>query len=364
MMSKRRASWVVALVLVASSPASAEPARTVRIASVAFSRGGQQVFAGIPEVVRSQGLLQRELAAQGVTLTWIPVGPADVGSTVNEAFAAGRIDFANYGDLPSIIANAAGIGTTVVVPSGRGLNAYLVVPPDARATRIEDLQGQRIALHRGRPWELAFRRLLDARGLRESDFRVLNLNPEAGAAALAAHKVDALFTLFDAFLLERRGAGKVIWSTAASPADWKVRAELWASRSFVRDNPALTQLVATAYVQAARWASDEQHREEVLALAARSGIPTELWSREYGAPGTLWKDQWSPLFDDSVAEHYRQAAQYAYEKGMVRTRLDATKLLDARFVTAALDRLGLRQFWNPCVLARTGGAVVCTAPPR
>jgi ABC-type nitrate/sulfonate/bicarbonate transport system substrate-binding protein len=88
------------------------------------------------------------------------------GPIINEGFASGTIDIASYGDLPSIIANAAGVRTELIVPSGRGSDTHLLVPPDSSAQSILDLKGKRIAIHRGRPWELPFSRLIDSVGLR------------------------------------------------------------------------------------------------------------------------------------------------------------------------------------------------------
>ncbi|MFW1786618.1 ABC transporter substrate-binding protein, partial [Acinetobacter nosocomialis] len=85
---------------------------------------------------------------------------------------------------------------------GIGNNVYLVVPPDSPVKSIEDLKGKKIALHRGRPWEINFGQLIQSKGLTLKDFQIVNLNPQAGAAALSAKSVDAFFTLSDALTLQ------------------------------------------------------------------------------------------------------------------------------------------------------------------
>ena len=79
-------------------------------------------------------------------------------------------------------------------------------------------------------------RLIDSVGMSYDDFAISNLNPEAGAAALAARKVDALFTI-QGYALEERGIGKIVWSTAEAPVDWKMRAELWAAKELRAKEP-------------------------------------------------------------------------------------------------------------------------------
>ena len=226
--------------------------RSVRIASITTYVDGKALAAGAPNVVVAQGWLEAELGKRSIRLEWVPVSEANVGPLINEAFAARRIDFAAYGDLPGIILNAAGISTRVVVPSGRGSDTYLVVPVGSTANSIVDLKGKRIAVHRGRPWELPFVKLIDANGLNYADFKIYNANPQTGASALAAGAVDAVFSP-SGYQLEDKGIGRILWSSKGAPLDWKYRAELWGADEFLRRYPAIAQLVATSYVKAAYW---------------------------------------------------------------------------------------------------------------
>ena len=130
-------------------------------------------------------------------------------------------------------------------------NTYLVVRNGLSASSIKDIKGKRIALHRGRPWELPSSKLLDANGLKLTDLKIVNINPSATPAALASGNVDAAFLMSDGLLVADKGAGRVIWSTKEAPADWKMRGELFARSAFVDANPALTQLVVDAFVRAA-----------------------------------------------------------------------------------------------------------------
>jgi sulfonate transport system substrate-binding protein len=327
----------------ASNAAAVSP-KVVHVTCTAAATG-ERAFSGLTAVIVAQGWLEAELAKRGARVEWVPVSGAAVGPIVNEGFANHTIDVANYGDLPSIIANAAGVRTELIVPDGRGSDTYLVVPPDSTATSLPDLKGKSIAIHRGRPWELPFSRLVASSGFTYDDFNVVNLNPQAGAAALAARKVDALYTN-SAYLLEQKGVGKVIWSTAQAPADWKMRAELWASRDFVQDNPELTQIIATAYVKAAHWASE--NRTEMLKVLSNTGTPVDVLGREYG-DGEAWRNRWSPLFDGPVLLHYKNAIAYARDKQMIVRDLDFAECYDPRFAKVAIEQLGLDGYWQPRV---------------
>ena len=338
--------WAVHIPLIhAEQPAPKYP-ESLRIAGVSYFVDGKAVFIGLSAVIAEQGWLEAELKKRGVKLEWYPAPNANVGAAINEAFASNRIDFAGYGDLPSIILNAAGVQTRVIVPSGRGSDTFLVVPVNSTAKSIDDLKGKRIAIHRGRPWEVPLIRLMESRGLNYKDFHILNINPEAGAAALAANNVEAIYTLTDAYLIEDRRIGKIIWSTKQAPPDWKMRAELWASKKFIDAYPELTQLVATAHIKAAYWAAQPENKEAMIKLNARNGAPESVYRREYSDDSTPWRERWSPLFSDYVAAHYQHTVAYALEKKLINTPLDSASLLDPRFVPVALKQLQLENFWG------------------
>jgi sulfonate transport system substrate-binding protein len=338
---------VLVLSLTGWSAAAGELPKTVRIAAVAYFDTDKPAFTGAPSIIQQQGWLAAELQKRGVALEWVPATHSSVATVINEAFANRSIDFADYGDLPSIIVNAGGVETRVLVPSGVGLDTYLVVPANSTAKTIADLKGKRVAIHRGRPWELPFMRLLETNGLKYSDFKLINMNPVAANAALAAGNIDAVYTLSDAFILEDKKVGKIIWSTKTAPVDWKMRAELWGAKEFIDKYPELTQLVATAHVKAAYWSAQEQNHNELIRLYTRPGTPESVTRREYDDSGWSWQQRWSPLFDTYVLDHYRHAVTYAFEKKLIRKPVPAETLLDQRFLAAALKELGLTQYWQP-----------------
>ncbi|NIE63377.1 PhnD/SsuA/transferrin family substrate-binding protein [Burkholderia sp. Ax-1719] len=337
------------LSLAAAAPVSAmaqDTPQVVRIAVVAWSSGGKTQYAGASALIDADKSLKNALAARHIKLQWVPVSTAAVGTLVNEGFASGTIDFAGYGDLPSVVANAAGTRTKLIVPGGVGSNTYLVVPENSSAKSILDLKGKRIALNRGRPWEVSFNKLLAANGLKLSDFRIFNLDPQAGAAAVAAGRVDGFFTLADAWSLADKHVGKIIWSTKNAPDDWKMRAELWGDARFVAQHPDITQIVADAYVRAAWWISQPQNRDAFVKILSASGQPESVIRREYDGEQTAWKQQWAPLFTPALSAHYRDVAAYSAQARLASTPVDVNSLLAPQFVANSLKSLKLDNYWS------------------
>jgi sulfonate transport system substrate-binding protein len=345
------ASQVASATATASAPASvgARLPETVRIAAVARpAPAGRTVFAGASGQVAQDRWLEAELGKLGVRLEWVPVTTNSVAAQVNEAFASKSIDFASYGDLPSIIANASGLQTRLVLPGGSLNNTYLVVPPNSTARSIRDLKGKRIALHRGRPWEYPFARLLQANGLKLSDVKLLNLNPQAGAAALATGGADAFFTLSDAFVLEDKKVGKIIWASKKAPEDWKMRAELWGDSAFLQRYPQVAQLVVSAYLREHHKAAAaaDAGRENYIRSEALGGQSEDVVRRELAGDGTQWKDRWSPLFTPAVRAHYAAEAEYARQAGLIARPLPVDALFAPQFVKQGLAQLQLQDYWT------------------
>jgi sulfonate transport system substrate-binding protein len=178
------------------------------------------------------------------------------------------------------------------------------------------------------------------------DVRLLNLNPQAGAAALATGSTDGFFTLSDAFLLEDKKVGKIIWSSKRSPADWKMRAEVWGDAAFLERYPQLAQLVASAWVRVHRSSSADDGFERYIRDEVARGQPESVVRRELAGDDTPWKARWSPLFTPALKAHYAQQAEYARSAGLVAKPLDTSSLYAPQYVAQALVEQKLQGYWN------------------
>ena len=349
------------LLLAAGFVNAADDVKVVRIASIGALQNGAVFVTSQSGRVQSEGWLASELSKRGVKLEWYPVAAALGGPGFNEALASKTIDFASYGDLPSIIAKSSGVDIKLIVPYGGATHNYLVVGANNAAKSIGDLKGKRIALQRGRPSELPFTRLIKSQGLTIADFKIYNLPPEGGRAALAAGNVDAFFGGPDAWSLEDKKVGRILWSTKQSPKDsysWNSRVDLYTRSEFARNNPQLTELVATAYVKAAHWVSQEENFEQVVKIYARPGVSESAVRRDFAGQSTEWKQRWAPLFDGDLQQYFDESIQISLEKKLIRKSFAATELLDPRFAQAAIRNLQLQGYWTPRAVA------VAATPPR
>jgi len=280
--------------------------------------------------------LEKEFAGSGTKIEWqyfVNVGPG-----INEAFASKQIDFASYGDFPAVIARSNGIPIKLVLPFTRGaLESYLVVPVDSPAKNVGDLKGKRVAINQGRPWTLAFSRLLDSQGLKFGDFQIFNMVMPDGDAAVAAKTVDGQVTL-DGLLLQSKGLGKIIWSTLDSPADWKFSADVFAHEAFTEKYPETTKRVVRAFLRASYYNMEPKNRDQFLKeLAASQQIPVELLGDE-------WKKKdirvvLSPEFDAGLKQHYQNVIDFAFDNKLIRRKPALGELLEPSYFEALRPEL-------------------------
>jgi sulfonate transport system substrate-binding protein len=265
------------------------------------------------------------------------------GPAVNEAFANGQLDFASQGDLPQIIARANGLKTRQLAAGGAHAPMYLAVPPDSDIHTISDLKGRKVALFRGTNNHLAAAKVLAANGMTERDFQGINMDEASANAALATRNIDAAFGNYGILLLAEKGLAKIAYSTKGRDPAFERQSTLIAADSFVANHPDLTQRVVTAIVKAAFWSSQEENRETLFDIWARSGRPASVYRDDFANQSLKYRN--SPLIDDYLINAYRVQAQQAKEYGLIRREVSVDGWFDPQFLNVALKQLNLERFW-------------------
>jgi sulfonate transport system substrate-binding protein len=296
--------------------------------------------------------IAQEFAGTGTKVQWVYF--VNVGPGVNEAFAGKQVDFAAYGDFPAVIARSGGLKIKLLVPLTRGtLESYLVVPNDSAATSLKDLVGKRVSVNFGRPWMLAFEHLIASNGLKPSDFQIFNLVMPDGDAAVAAHSVDAQYTLDGPQLLAAKQA-KIIWSTLNAPIDWKFTTELFGREDFIAQYPEATRRLVRAEIRASAYYATHPASEYLSATPTFAAMPRDYVEGEWRQKSI--RDALSPLFDDFVSRHYEQVIDYAYDNKLIRQKFAITDFFEPSFDQAALRDLGLTNTWTPAAPAKSADA--------
>lgn len=292
-------------------------------------------------IVNAQGLLEKEFERDGIQVQWIFFKGA--GPAVNEALVNKQLDFAWQGDLPSIVHRAGGVKTKIIVGSGVRNGLYLGVPPDSTITRLEDLKGKRVAVFKGTNLHLAAVRALAAKGLKETDLKLINLDTAGAQAALATKDIDAAFGYVELFSLREKGAAKVVWSAAQDSYRFTRQTVLLVTDDYAQRHPQVVQRVVNTVVKAARAYSDEQQRGELFAQWGKAELPERFWREDF--IGQPLRVRLSPLLDPFLVARYKDAAAEAHALKLTRSVPEIDSWFDRRYLDVALKELKLEGYW-------------------
>ena len=172
----------VLMFLAPAAVRAADLPKEIRIGVAGVGTGNRPVVGGAyVATAANNGDLENEFKKDGVAVKYVYF--AGAGPAVNEALANGQLDFAYQGDLPALVAKAGGLPTKLILAAGRFSAIYIGVPVDSPYRTLEDLKGKRVAVFKGTNLQLAFYNVLTSRGLKDSDFKTINMSTYDGNAA-------------------------------------------------------------------------------------------------------------------------------------------------------------------------------------
>jgi sulfonate transport system substrate-binding protein len=292
-------------------------------------------------IANAQGLLEKEFEKDGIKVDWIFFKGA--GPAVNEALVNKQLDFTWQGDLASIVHRAGGVKTKIIVGSGVRNGLYLGVPVDSTITKLEDLKGKRVAVFKGTNLHLAALRALAAKGIKESDVKLINLDLAGAQAALTTKDIDAAFGYVELFVLRDKGVAKVVWSAAQDSYRYTRQTVLLVTDEFAEKNPQIVQRVVNVIVKTARAYSDESQRADVFAQWGKAELPEKYWREDF--IGQQLRVRLSPLLDPFLVARYKDATEEAFNLKLIRSKPEVASWFDRRYLNAALKAQKLEGFW-------------------
>lgn len=342
-MSRWHSVWLLAAVLLTGAAQAEDKPEVIRLGAPALTGNIQGVW-GASGVARAKGFFEDEFSKDGIRVEF--PGFKGGGPMVGQALANGQIDFAGNGDMISIIGKSSGIKSRLIAPGSRLENAYLLVKPDSPIKTIEDLRGKKVAYFKGNYIQLQVIRILGTAGMTEKDIRNVSLLGAAATNALLNDNIDAIFAGSESLESEDKGLTKVIYSTRGGPARLTAQSGLLVSEDFATRYPQITERVVKVLVRAARWASEEQNRDEVFAIWAKGGRSIETLRADY--EGRPLADRLSPLIDPFFVAQYEDTQKLVGELGLLRGGpVDINQWFDRRFLDAALVELNAQNYWVP-----------------
>ncbi|GGJ40130.1 ABC transporter substrate-binding protein [Deinococcus roseus] len=230
---------------------------TLLIIGTAAAQKADTVRIGIfPNVTHAAGLVainqklfQKELGS-GVKLE---VRQFANGSQINEAFAAGALDFAYVGPGPAMNGFMNGLPVQVISGAAKA-GAVLVSRGDIKISGVKGLKGKKVAVPtRGSTQDISLRYILREAGLRATDqggdVTIVPINPADMPAAFAAKQVDAALVQEPwGAVLEQQGAKLVLSERQIWKGGNYTTTVLVGNTRFIKDNPKVTEAILKGHL--------------------------------------------------------------------------------------------------------------------
>lgn len=267
-------------------------------------------------VLKQQGLLEKALAPQGISVKWV----FSQGSNRSlEYLNGGSTDFASTAGLAAVLSRANGSPINTVYVASRPEWTALVVPKNSPINSLADLKGKKIAATKGTDPFLFLLQSLQKAGLDKNAVEIVHLQHPDGRVALERGDVDAWAGLDPLMASSQLQAGS---RQLYRNLDFNSYGVLSVTEKFAATQPELIKQVIAAYEQAREWAIANPDALAQL-LADEAKLPLEV------AKLQLSRTDFSN--SQPGAEHIaalKAAAPILLDEQLVRPGTDVAKVVD------------------------------------
>lgn len=257
----------------------------------------------------------------------VEVVPFESGPAMNEAFAAGQLDFATMGNMPGITGVANEYGYKILgISSYSDYSGVLVANTDSEINSIADLKGKKVGTFIGGTWHYITAKYLESAGLSLDDVELMNTAAET-ATSIKSQAIDAgVMGVATAKQLENEGSGKIISEQCGIPT-FNV---ICGSEEFISKYPELTQAILKGLNDTEKY-SDE-HLEEFFDYLG------EITSADTTTIEQTWNLSKREVrnFNDSDIALLNDLLQWMQEKDLIENKdITADDLLELEYIKNA-----------------------------
>jgi NitT/TauT family transport system substrate-binding protein len=310
---------LIALCVAALATASAQAQET----KVAIGMSGWTGFAPLT-LAKEAGIFKKH--GLDVTIKKIPQKDRHL------VLASGDIQCAATTVETWVVWNANGVAATQIFQLDKSYGADgMVVKPNI--AKISDLKGKTVAASApGTAPYFTLAWMLKKNGLSIKDVKIVNLEPQAAAAAFVAGNadLDAGMT-YEPYLSTVRAkpeAGKIIATTLDYPM---VMDTFGCAPKFLAENPKVAKAIADSYFDAVEMIkADPKKSFEIMGADVKQSGEAFEASQKY----LRWQDRAAnqKFFAGEHAAFTKEAAELLLEAGIIRQIPDLTKLADTQFI--------------------------------
>ncbi|MEH2150309.1 aliphatic sulfonate ABC transporter substrate-binding protein [Nostoc sp.] len=265
--------------------------------------------------LREQKLLEKAFAGQSTNFEFrrlLSLKP------VAEALSANALDLGLGGTPVAAIASGQPIRVIALVERSPKTHALLVLPNSPIKT-IADLKGKKLGNPSGKSYYFAGK-VLERAGLKDTDIKWVQIENDAGRAALLSGAIDVWGT-WDPFYASAEVAKEVVPLVDGEGYQLNYVA-LFGRIDYIEKNPEVVQKFLKAYKQAITWAKDNR-QAAVNILVKENKLSPEAASLTLGRRNLIFE----PPNDEYRQELINQSQLFA-RLGLIKQQPNWDKAID------------------------------------
>lgn len=265
-------------------------------------------------VMKSQGLLEKEFAKEGIKINWIPI---KAGLNQVRGMAAGEIDMvAAMNTSTLLIANSAGNRIVIVDGVAHPDDTFAIVAkPEVK--NIVDLKGRQIVGPKGTVLHHLLSAALKSSGVEMKDVNWVSMNLPASLTTLLGGRADAALLAAGGILAaEKAGFHALVKAKGLI----ETNLVLAARGDFAKEYPDIVRRVAKVNRQALQWALS--NKSQAIALGAKE---LQL-SKEDAAKLFDWSHFYSDITQKDV-DALQNSQRFLLEQKMMNRSVDINTLI-------------------------------------
>ena len=265
-------------------------------------------------VMKSQGLLEKEFAEEGIKINWIPI---KAGLNQVRGMAAGEIDMvAAMNTSTLLIANSAG-NRIVIVDGVAHPDDTFAIMAKPEVKNIVDLKGRQIVGPKGTVLHHLLSAALKSSGVEMKDVNWVSMNLPASLTTLLGGRADAALLAAGGILAaEKAGFHALVKAKGLI----ETNLVLAARGDFAKEYPDVVRRVAKVNREALQWALT--NKPQAIALGAK-----ELQLSEEDAAKLF---EWSHFYSDLTQKDIdalQNSQRFLLEQKMMNRSVDINTLI-------------------------------------
>lgn len=303
----------------------------LQVVRIGYS-GNNGAAAGLLGYIETTGLLEEELNKIGYTVEY--TGFETGGAGVNEALAAGQLDYAGTVDFPAIVGRASGIDSSVVAITD-SLTEIDIIAKKENVKDINDLKGKKIGVQLGTVQQRFVVTVLNSVGLDVSDVEILNMTSAEAISALQTGDIDA-FASVETYTAQITQTDDTFYSVATTRTnpEWGSPYVITGANNYLKDHEDVTEVIIQTLLKGKEEIiSDPEHFYQTLADAF--GFDYEL--EEYLDNKDDNKFDYCTIeITDDAANTIKADYEFALSSGLIENEFDIDSWINTSYYENAV----------------------------